>query len=216
MAFQSVPDTAAFTANFTGPNGTHPSFTLYSRNTLAPWDASQLTTLANAFRDEIIDSYLPLLSTDHTFVNVTSRDLEAEFGRVIEHDPVDEPGMLGSPSLPAEVALRVTFIGDPGSAPARGGIYLLPPSENQVVASIVDSGALSDFQDCAEALHNSMSSAGPAHVIISRYSGMAPVSYPNGEIIRRPVKRDVAVTNTVPTVIVRSRVDSQRKRRPSE
>ena len=217
MAFQSVPDTALFTAHFLGPDGTRPSFGLYSRNIAAPWDASQLGIIAEDLADAIESDYLPVLSTDTTFVNVVSRDLEQEFGLVIEHAPRNEAGTLASPSLPAEVALKATFIGESGGAPRRGGIFLLPPSESQVVGSIVQAGPLLAFQAAAEALHNAMSSGGPAHVIVSRYSGTHLVGPDtNGEIKRVPTKRAVGVTNTVPTVIVHNRVDSQKKRRPSE
>lgn len=215
MGFQSVPETALFTANFNGPNGTRMSFSLASRNTLAPWDASQLTLIADDFRDAIVGSYLPLVSSDFTFVNVTSRDLEAEFGRVIEHAAVNTQGGLGSPSLPANTAVRGKFICDPGGAPRQGGIYLLPPGESQVVASLISAGPLAGLQAALEDLHNAMSAGGPAHVIISRFHGTTKTTSPSGRVFREPIKRAQAETNTVPTVVVRDRVASQRARRPA-
>lgn len=216
MAFQSVPDTALFVANFTGPDGTAMSFGLYSRNTLAPWDASQLTLIADDLADAIEADYVPALSSDFTFVNITSRDLEIEFGRVIEHTPRNTAGTLASPSLPANVAVRATFIGDPGNAPRRGGINLLPPAESQVVGNIVQATPLALLQTAAESMHNAMNASGPAHVIVSRYQGTLVTVSSTGKKFREPVKRDTAATNTVPTVIVRSRTDSLRSRRPAE
>lgn len=217
MAFQSVPDTAAFTAHFEGPDGVTPSFTLYSRNTAAPWDASQLSLLAGDLITAITDDYMPVVSNEFTFTHVTSRDLEVEFGRTGEHLPgAPVVGGLAVASLPAQVAVRGTFIGNPGAPPARGGIYMLPPTEAQVDGNLLTAAATTALQDALEALHNAMSAVGPAHVIISRYAGTQLVDLPDGQRVKRPVKRGVALTNTVPTVIVRRRVDSQRKRRPAE
>lgn len=216
MGFQSVPDTCLFTAHFTGPNGTHPSFSLASRNLLEPWNALQQGELADAFLAALTDDYLPILSTDHTLVRITSRDLEQEFPLIIEHEAVNLAGGLASPSLPAEVAVKVTCIGAPGSAPRRGGWFFLPPAESQVTGSLLTTAAVDEFQAAAEALHNSMSASGPAHVMISRYSGTSFVDLPSGERVKRATKRPVAVTNTIPTVIVKNRVDSQKNRRPRE
>lgn len=215
MAFQSVPDTALFVAEFQGPDGIRPSFGLYSRNLAGPWDASQLAAIAGDLRTAITDDYMPVVSNELTFVQVTSRDLEVEFGRYIEHGGAAVVGGVASPALPAHVSVVATFIGEPGAAPSRGRINLLPPTESQVEGTILNAGAVEDLQDAADALHNAMSATGPAHVIVSRFSGTVVTTAASGKKFREPVKRAVAVTNTVPTVIVRNRLGAQRKRRPA-
>lgn len=214
--FQSVPDTVLFRALFSGPDNRAASFGLYSRNTAAAWDAGNMTTIADALRDAIIADYMPHVSNEWSFDRIISRDLEPQFGRVIEHAPVPTVGGVLVPSLPHEVALAATFIGEPGAAPSRGRIYLLPPAESQVDGSTVTAAALALLQTAAESMHNAMSGAGPAHVIVSRFDGTQLVAFPDGTTRKVAVKRPVGLTNTVPTVIVRGRVDSQRARRPAE
>jgi hypothetical protein len=219
MAFQSVPDTAQFTARFAGPDGTTPSFSLYCRDTADVWDGAQLTVIANALRDAIISDYLPALPSDHTFVRITSRVLEDQFGLVQEEAAVNQVGGLASPSLPAEVSVRATFIGAPGGAPRRGGIFLLPPGESQVVGNLLTAGAAGDLLDAVTAFKAAMDTGAGSHVIVSRYNGMALETRQRGDLTTQeaaPVKRAVAVTNTVSSVAVGSRVDSQKKRRPAE
>jgi hypothetical protein len=216
MPFQSVPDTAAFTAHFTGPDGTRMSFTLYSRNTAAPWDATQLSTMAEALADAIDADYMPAVSSDFTFINVTGRDLEAEFGRVHEGAAHNTAGGIAVASLPANVAVRATFIGEPGAAPRRGGINLLPPTEAQVVGNIVQPAALALLETAVASMAAAVDAGTAAHAIVSRYSGTTVTVSPSGRKFREPVKRVAAVTNTVNDIIVKNRVDSQRKRRPKE
>lgn len=213
MAFQSVPDTCLFIARFADAAGRVLSFGLYSRNTAAPWDATQMGLIGADLRTAVVNDYLPFVSNELDFIGWTARDLEPEFGRFIEtpESPVIAGG-LASPALPNNVSVVGSFIGEPGAAPSRGRIFLLPPAESQVEGSIVNAGALASLQTALESLHNAMSAAGPAHVIVSRYSGSDLVPYPDGTTRKKPTKRAVAVTNTVPTVIVRNRVDSQRAR----
>lgn len=215
--FQSVPDTALFTAQFQDGDGRTLSFGMYSRNTAAPWDATQLGLLGDDLRTSVVNDYLPNVSDELTFVGWTARDLEVEFGRLIETP--ESPGIAGglaSPALPNNVSVVGTFIGNPGAAPSRGRIFLLPPAESQVDGNRLNAGALSDLQTSLESLHNAMSAVGPAHVIVSRYAGTSLVAYPDGTVRKKPTKRAVALTNTVPTVVVRNRVDSLRTRLPRE
>lgn len=215
MAFQSVPDACLFTIGFTGPDGTTPSFELVARDESVAWDASRQTAVGAALESAVITDYCPLVPSDHTFTSLTSRALEVQYGLVVEHTIVPTVGGLASPSLPAEVAVRGTFLGTPGAAPSRGGLYLLPPGESQVVGSIVQAGPLASLQAALASMAGAMNNLTADHVIISRYNGTALVAQPNGEVLSKPVKRPVGLTNTVSSVIVRNRLASQKKRRPA-
>lgn len=215
MAFQSVPDTAQFTAFFEGPDGTNASFSLYSRNTLAPWDESQLNTIEADFRQAVTD-YMAHVSNEWSFVRTEARDLEVEFGRVQEYAFAAVVGSLAVASLPANVAVVGSFRGQPGSAPRSGRIYLLPPTEAQVTGNLLSAGAVTDLQGDLEDLGNSMSASGPAQVLVSRYSGSTLVDMPDGQRLKKPTKRLTAVTNLVASRTVKTRVDSQRRRLPDE
>lgn len=217
-AFQPVNNTASFTAHFTGPDAAPASFTLYSRNDAGPWDEVALTNIAEDLRDAIVASYLPVVSDEWNFDRVVGRDLEDQFPQVVEVTPAGAaPGELVSKSLPVNVAVRATFVGDPGSAPRTGGIALLAPAEAQVDGSLLTLVSQGVLQDAAEALHNAMSAVGPAHVIVSRYSGThleGPDS--KGRIKLVPTKRLAGVTNTVQSVRLGRRVDTLKKRLPRE
>lgn len=215
MAFQSVPDAALFTAEFAGPDGTTPSFSVVSYNNAAPWDASQIGAVCDAIEAVIISDYVPLLSNDSTFVRMVGRDLEAQNGLVLERTAVNEVGALASPSLPANTAVRVKFVGAPGGFPARGGCYLLAPAESQVVGSVVQATPLGLLQDFAEALSAAAGPSAASHAMVSRYQGTTETEGPGGRVFRTPIKRAVAVTNLVNSVVVQSRIASQRKRRPA-
>lgn len=214
MAFQSVPDAALFTVECSGPDGTTPSFGLSAKNTAA-WTAGEMNTVAAALEAALIADVAPILPSDHTIVRVVVRDLETEFGLVVERPAISEVGAVASPSLPAEVAIRGTFLGTPGNPPRRGGVYLPPPAESQVVGSILQAGPLASWEAALTALGVAMSTGTADHVIISRYNGTALVAGPGGQLLRRPVKRATGLTNTITGNVVASVLSSQKKRRPA-
>lgn len=214
MAFQEVPDTALFTVECAGPDGTTPSFSLAATNSAA-WLAAAMNTVAAALEASLVADVAPIMPTDHTIVRVVVRDLGTEFGLVVERPAISEPGQVASPSLPAEVAIRGTFLGTPGSPPRRGGVYLPPPAESQVVGSILQAGPLASWEAALTALGVAMSTGTADHVLISRYSGTALVAGPGGQLLRKPVKRAVGVTNTITGNVVSSVLSSQKKRRPA-
>lgn len=215
MAFQSVPDACLFTVHFSGPDGTSPSFGLVARDESVAWDAARQTAVGAELEARVIADYMPLVPDDTTFTGMTSRALEVQYGLVVEHTVVPTVGGLASPSLPAEVAVRATFVGTPGAAPSRGGCYLLPPGENQVVGSIIQAGPLASLQAAVVAMAGAMNHLTADHVIVSRYQGTELVEYPNGEKKFEPVKRATALTNTVGSIVVDNVLSSQKKRRPA-
>lgn len=215
MPFQSVPDACLFTVHFSGPDGTTPSFGLVSVDDDVAWDAARQTAVGAALETAVITDYMPLVPDDTTFTGITSRALEVQYGLVVEHTVVPTVGGLASPSLPAEVAVHATFVGTPGAAPNRGGCYLLPPGENQVVGSIIQAGPLASLQAAVVSMAGAMNNATGDHAIISRYSGTALVAGPGGQLLRRPVKRATGITNIVGSIVVDNLVKSQKKRRPA-
>jgi hypothetical protein len=214
VPFQAVPDACLFTVHFTGPDGTTPSFELVSRDQDVDWDLTRQTAVGAALEAAVITDYVPLLPNDTTFSGISSRDLSVQYGLVVEHTVVPTVGGLASPSLPAEVAIRVAFKGTPGAPPDHGGMYLLPPGESQVVGSIVQAGPLASLQTAAANMAGAMNNATGDHVIISRYQGTVLTPGPNGTFSFKPVKRATAVTNTVVSVTVRNMLASQKPRRP--
>lgn len=215
MPFQSVPDTCLFTVHFDGPDGTTPSFDLYSRDTTVAWDAARQTAVGAALEAAVINDYCPVLPSDHTFSGITSRALEVQYGLVVEHTVVPTVGGLASPSLPAEVAVRATFVGTPGAAPSRGGLYLPPPGESQVVGSIVQAGPLASLQAAVASMAGAMNDGTADHVIVSRYFGSALVAQGDGQVLKKPTKRAAGITNTVGSIVVLNVLSRQKKRRPA-
>jgi hypothetical protein len=212
--FQSVPDTASFTVECAGPDATTPGFSLYAANTAA-WSAGEMGNVAAALEAVLVADVAPVLPTDHTIVRVVVRDLEAQFGLVVERPAINQLGAVASPSLPAEVAVRGTWLGTPGAPPSRGGLYTPPPAESQVVGSILQAAPLAAWEAAMTAMAGAMDTGTATHVIVSRYSGTALVALPDGQTVKRPVKRAAGVTNTVTGNVVGSVLASQKKRRPA-
>lgn len=218
MAFQPVNNVAKFDCIFASQGTKRAQFSLYVRNDASAWDATQLTTTANAIDAAIVADYVPALSQDHDYLGIIARDLEVQFGRVEEvMQAAPVPGTLASPALPGNVAVVCTFKSAVG-APPRGRIFLLSPAESQVTGELLTAGAQGDLQDACDAISAAAGQAvGNAHVIVSRFSGreLAPPDKFD-QVLLKPTPRASGVTAEVATVQVRSRVDTLKNRLAAE
>lgn len=213
MAFQAVADTISLTCHFLLAHLTPAQFTVYCKDSGTAWDGAHMQAKAEDVADAIIADYIDALSIDHDFVGVTARDLEPEFGRVVEHTVAATPGTVNSPSLPGQIAPVCNFRSEVG-APRRGSIKLMPPAENQVVADALSGGAAAALQAAMESLHNAVGSGvGETHVIISRFSGKTLVAGPGESMIYKPTPRETVAVQTVESVDVNTLVGTQRSRR---
>lgn len=215
--FQSVNNTAKFDCLFALNHVERAQFSVYCRNSAAPWDATQLTTKANQIRDAIVDDYMPVVSEAHDFVGIVARDLEDQFGRVeevIEVAPI--PGGLAQPTLPGNVAVVATFKSALG-APRRGRIFLLPPTETQVVGDLLSLAAQAALFTAADSIHDAVTASGfNSHVIVSRFQGNTLQLNSRGETVRKPTQRVIPAVADVAAVEVKRRTDSMRSRLSKE
>lgn len=213
MAFQPVLDTISLTCRFLINHVTPAQFTVFCRDQGTAWDGAHMAAKADAVADAIVADYLPALSQDHDFVGVTARDLEVQFGRVVENPVAATPGELASPMVPGVVAPICTFHNEVG-APRQGRIKLMPPAENQIAGDVLNGGAIAALQAAMEALHTAVDEGvGETHVILSRFSGTELVDLPNGERRKRPIAREVVSVGTVESVEVGALIGTQRSRR---
>lgn len=214
MAFQAVPNVISLQCNFLLLHLIEAHFTVYCENDAEAWDGAAMATKAEAVADAIVAEYVPLMSQDHDFIGVTARDLEVQYGRVVEFPVAATPGGIASPSLPTQVAPVVKWRAEVG-APRLGFAKLMAPAENQVVGNLISGGTtLADLTAAMDALRAAITDGvGPSHVILSRYSGMHNVDGPNDTVERVPTQRGAVLTNNVQAGIVNPILGTQKSRR---
>lgn len=209
MAKQLVPDVAEARLFFTASEKPC-QMSIYARNTSDPWTLDNLADYGASLRTWV-DSYLSVLSNAHTYVGMSINDLGADPGNTfedIEATPVQ--GDVAEPALPNNVALKATFVGGQNAYPRRGGVYLLPPTEAQVGGNFTTTTFETAIEAIMQILIDEVSAPilGRALVIVSRYN---KALYPTP-----PHKRPEGVSNTVASITVKRRMDTQRRRLPVE
>lgn len=215
MAFQPVNDTAQFRIQFQGTLGgeladtVRAEFSLYVRNTINPWATTTLQAMADAIRDEVDASGIPLLGAAWSFIGVVARDLEDEFSPVMFAAGAGI-GTRAGQTAPPSVCPLVKVLGDAGGAPRFGLVH--PPYG--VEADLDVDAWTSAFVNAVSAHIEDIRTAiagtgvGNAMVIVSRFNGTEP-----DPDARRSVKRAAGVTNTTSTISTRNRIGSMRERR---
>lgn len=221
MTFQPAPLAAEIRAIFLLNGEKTAGFSMYSRLTSGVWTTARLNALCASLDAAILADYIPALSHSHSYIGVRAKNLAVEFGESVELLGGGVPGDLVADALPNQAAVVITWLGSPGSAPARGRSYLPSPSEAQVTGSSLTSGAVTALEAVATSLRAAVEDPSgipeASQAIVSRYSGSVVVgTTQSGRPIKEALKRDTAIVNGVAGFRVGGRVDSQRKRMPRE
>lgn len=207
MATQIVPDTASFEIKMlTSSGAVELQNTIYVRNELLGWSNSHLSDTAVAIGNHWRDEVMPLLSADALFDRVDALDLGVEFGNFQSAEYNTGGGVAGTP-LSAALCMGVSMRGDGGGAPRLGRLFISPFSEAHIAIDTWDATHAGDLQVAIQDLPGVIEAAvdSDAMVLVSRFSKAAvPVA---------PHKRAEAVTNTIASFEVPTRVWVQRDRR---
>lgn len=215
MTHQPVNNTAQASLVYGYGSGPDIMSGFYVRDNVNPWDAPALSDLADAFQDWWDDQVKPLQVDDLTLREIRCADLENEFGARFTKT-VGVTGTVVTTPAPAAVTALVHFTGASGSAPRKGTVFHPGLTEAQITDGAIDSGFASDLSDAYTALLTASGfTLSQAHVIVSRYQGTHLVTLTDGRVVKRPSKRDPALTNTIAAVTVPTRYGVQKRRRPS-
>lgn len=185
------------------------------RDGVNPWNSGALSDLADSFESFWTENLKPLQVDALMLREIRCADLEDEFGaRFVKTVAVS--GDVATPPAPGAVAAIVHFLGDAGSAPRKGTVFSPGIAEAQITDQALDSTFASDLQDAYDVLRSEPTfHVSWALVLVSRYQGTHLVDLPDGRKVKRPTKRNPAVTNTTSGVQVPTRYGVQRRRRPS-
>lgn len=215
MAHQPVSNTAEARLFYNISGGPDIISTLYFRNNVDAWDGAALSDLCGRVHDWWTAEVSPLQTTALVLQKIVSRDLEAEFGFSFELS-VGEAATRSGAAAPASISGIVHMTGDPGSAPRQSTLYHPGVCEADIDANLLTQ----DYADALQSAYDGARSMGGAPafealVIVSRYSGHTLVNKPDGTVVKKPTKRNPAVTNTIGDVKVSRRYGIQRRRRPA-
>lgn len=166
-------------------------------------DLALMDDLANALATWWEDFMAPGLTSSLSLTGVGVTDLTTNTSPGIFHPVVPNvPGEGGSPALPNNVALCVSFRSAFRGRSARGRNYVVGLQENQVIMSHVDTGVSDFFITAYQQLQGAGDFVpGLQWGVLSRFSG----GVPRVTALFRPI---IAVT------VVDDTIDSQRRRLP--
>lgn len=215
MGHQAVSNTAEARLYYNIGGGPDIISTLYARDNVRAWDGAKLSDFADAVLGWWDAEVKPLQTTSLVLQKIVTRDLEQEFGFSFELTS-GAAGTRSGAAAPASVSALVHMTGDPGSAPRQSTLYHPGVCEADIDANLLTQ----DYADDVQAAYDGARSMGgsgvfEALVIVSRYHGHTLVNKPDGTVVKKPTKRDPAVTNTIGDVKVSRRYGIQRRRRPS-
>jgi hypothetical protein len=216
MAFQPIPDTASARLIYNFGSGPDLNNVIHVRDITTAWTEAKLSNLGDTIQAWWDTEVQPLQVDDLTLTSIDLKDESEEFGqRVIK--TVGLTGALVTTPAPAVVAAIVKFQGDPGNPPRQGRLFHPGLTEAQITEGALDGTFVSDLATAYEALPVAITAgvASEALVLVSRYQGSELVAGPQGQTLRRPVKREEAETNTISGVSVPTRYGVQKRRRPS-
>lgn len=236
MAFQPVPDVAEAVFEFSGVAtgnlvGCEAQFSLYVRDTVTGWDATQLTQLANYFQDWFdngkgTDPALDTVIDDGWRLDrIVCRDLSTAGGIVVSL-PVNLTGQRAGEGAPPNTCVQVKYVLDPPGPPTRGWIFLPAGGEADLNGTNWASALLTEIQDCFDGMDENLSVSGEggeatwAQVRISRTAG-TEAELATIRDLREQLREAIAATrrssaesNTLAAPVVPvQRIASQRNRR---
>jgi hypothetical protein len=177
------------------------------------WGTADLQALANMFISWWNDDLADNLSLNIGLDSVAARSMEAEDAPGVEIGaPPLSVGLLPSQAMPGNVALVVKHTTGLTGRNRRGRTYVAGITELQaegnLIAALTRDAILVAFGE----LRNRLIAAGYVHVVASFYDGTELVELPDGQIVKRPVGRDAALTTPVEAYVANVELDSQRRR----
>jgi hypothetical protein len=215
MAFQAIPDVAEFRLVLGRGADQFAINSLYVRNTVDAWPLGRLLTTEGLIFGWWQANIKPLVTSEWSLQRIEYRDLGAEFG-VAGFVAHAEAGTRTPPGSVGIVACRVMIVGTPGAEPKRGAVYQAGMADADVSTNTFEPTYVAALEDAWSAYPPAVSAGlnvSNAAVIVSRFDGMQLVNQPNGEVLRRPVKRTEGISNTISDFLIRQRVSKQSRRR---
>lgn len=202
MAFQSVPETAEVTVNYT--QGAKPVQMTFHARKAGGYVLTDLQNLAFAVDARVGTSFLPIQTQDVVYNNTQARGLELINDQVAQNSINTGPGQDLSSAVPNSVSYAVKRLSSRTGRSARGRVYWIGIPRDKLDA---DENYLTGAYSLAvlgaiDLMRQSLASNGWVPVIVSRYT--------NGE------KRPTGITfDWLTTAITDERVDSRRDRMPA-
>lgn len=199
MAFQPVPGVAHVALNQT-LHLENIQNNLYFRKSSGEFSLADLELLSDAMANWWIANIAPTVAADLTLRNVVATSLEDAIApQFTSNAGLPASGTLGTPALPGNVCLCVSFRTGLTGRSARGRNYQGGLSEGSVSGNVVTAGVVAALTVAYQQLLNPVVTEGFIWVVVQRYS--EGVQLPSG------------VARTIASVlVVDSVVDSQRRR----
>jgi hypothetical protein len=186
----------------------HVENTLYFLYT-APPDGPTLLSLGNALISWWTTNRAPLAPASVVLSEVVCTDLSSATGAQATAVPLaSTPGTMGSPVLPSNDSFTISFRTAFRGRSFRGRNYMVGLGTTQVAGNNLVLGYADAFVSAYEALPALATAEGCTWVVVSRYSGIDPVT-------KKPIPRAAGIATPIDTVLYTDLVvDSQRRRLP--
>jgi hypothetical protein len=182
--------------------------TLYF-NRAAGWDTTSLTTLGDSIISWWAESYSTQAGIALELKEVTCTDLTTSTSPAVTVVPaVATLGDINNASLPNNVSIAVSFRTALRGRSFRGRNYFAGLCENQVIDNEVGPTVVSAIRLIYLGLLEVASDSEAQWVVVSRFSGIDPVT-------KKPIPRETGISTPInAVVIVDPVVDSMRRRLP--
>lgn len=216
MPFQPVENTAVAVMRFTV--GADPDVAAWVVQETHHWRrATAWTSIAlDSLADEIVAWWTAevraMVPPSFRFYDLSVTDIGAEFG-LTDYRVVDLVGTNASDEPEPVLCAVVNWVCDAGDPPRRGTTFYGLLDESDVADNLILGTPKGQIEAAYDALRAVDVGSTAALVIPSRYQGFTIVERANLTRFKKPTPRDPALTNTIASVSVRSRVGKQSKRR---
>lgn len=208
MPFQPVPDCAMFTmVGRANSAAVEINNMIYAVPIVGGWSVGNLTSTATLIGDIWETDVVTHMASTYVFDRVEFRDLSEEFGT---SGTVEYNTSGGDATLPLSAldCIYVSLLGDGGSPPRRGALFLSPFNEGDLaVDAWTNATKIDGIQAALDQIKADLFSASINQVIVSRYSkDLRTETNPKG-------LREEGIPNRVAQIIVQSNLATQRDRR---
>lgn len=176
MAFIPVPDTAAFTMRYLGPDAQVVVNTYYFRKVGVAWDPASLDAVAQILIDWESTLASVWRSSSISLVAVEARDINTadSFVIVVDVDP-PIPGQEISPILPMNVTWAVTLRTPFAGRSFRGRTYWVGLAESMAVGDFLTAPTQAGIQSALDQIRGLVAiGTGDTQVVVSRFFNGAP------------------------------------------
>jgi hypothetical protein len=182
--------------------------TLYFRSDSA-WTAASATAMANDLVTWWAVNMAPLVSSSVLLREIVLTDLASQTGFQVTATPAAlTTGAAGSEQTPNHTSIAISFRTEQRGRSFRGRNYIIGLHDAIVDKNIVVESALDDFVAAYQALFTPTSTNACTWVVVSRFSGVDPVT-------DKPIPRAVGLTTPVTSVLFADNVvDTQSRRGP--